>query len=479
MSAPITFYERAAEELHNDQMRHAIGTASFTFIANRNRGMQNLPHAEQVRDQARLMRRHTVANLAKYLEMLAENVKKAGGVVHWAADAAESRAIVRGIAEQNGVKNVIKSKSMVTEEIHLNAELESAGMTVTETDLGEYIAQLAQELPSHIIAPVLHKTRQEIGRLFEDKLDMAYIDDPTELAHVARRTLRQIFLEADMGISGVNFGVASTGTLTLVTNEGNGRMTTSLPRIHVAMMGIERLVPTPGDLALVLQLLARSATGQKLSVYTSLLTGPRRPGDDDGPEQLHLVLVDNGRSNILSTDLAEILTCIRCGACLNACPVYRAIGGHAYGFTYSGPMGSVLSPLFNGLEEFGELPHASSLCGACREVCPVRINLPELLLRLRHDTIEAGHAPGWLKAGIKNYARAATRPWLWKLGAKAARTAGKPIAKDGWISSLPGPLGAWTGGRDFPALAKESFQERWAKRKKQLTITNDQKTNDK
>jgi len=467
MSAPITFYERAAEELHNDQMRHAIGTASFTFIENRNRGMQNLPAAEQVRDQARLMRRHTVANLAKYLEMLAENVEKAGGVVHWAADAAEARAIVRDIAEQNGVKNVIKSKSMVTEEIHLNTELESVGLKVTETDLGEYIAQLAQELPSHIIAPVLHKTRQEIGRLFEDKLDMAYIDDPTELAHVARRTLRQIFLEADMGISGVNFGVASTGTLTLVTNEGNGRMTTSLPRIHVAMMGIERLVPTPDDLALVLQLLARSATGQKLSVYTSLLTGPRRPGDDDGPEQLHLVLVDNGRSNILSTDLAEILTCIRCGACLNACPVYRAIGGHAYGFTYSGPMGSVLSPLFNGLDEFGELPHASSLCGACREVCPVRIDLPELLLRLRNDTIEAGHAPGWLKAGIKNYARAATRPWLWKLGAKAARTAGKPIAKDGWISSLPGPLGAWTGGRDFPALAKESFQERWAKRKRQ------------
>jgi L-lactate dehydrogenase complex protein LldF len=239
-----------------------------------------------------------------------------------------------------------------------------------------------------------------------------------------------------------------------------------MPRIHVAMMGIERLVPTPADLTLGLQLLARSATGQKLTVYTSFITGPKRAADSDGPEQLHLVLVDNGRSNILQTDLAEILTCIRCGACLNACPVYRSIGGHAYGHTYPGPMGSVLSPMFGGLAKFGDLPHASSLCGACREVCPVRIDLPELLLRLRNDTIEAGQAPVWLSASIKNYAMAATRPWMWRLGAKAARAATGAIAADGWIRQMPGPLSAWTGTRDFPALATESFQERWSKRGK-------------
>jgi L-lactate dehydrogenase complex protein LldF len=313
---------------------------------------------------------------------------------------------------------------------------------------------------------VLHKTRQEIGRLFEEKLGVSYTDNPNELAAIARRALRQHFLQADMGISGVNFGVASTGTLAIVSNEGNARMSTTMPPIHVALMGIERLVPTPNDLTLGLQLLARSATGQKLTVYTSFITGPRRSGDPDGPEQLHLVLVDNGRSNILQTDLAEILTCIRCGACLNACPVYRSIGGHAYGHTYPGPMGSVLSPLFSGLAQYGDLPHASSLCGACREVCPVRIDLPELLLRLRNDTIEAGQAPVWLQTGIKGYAKAATNPWLWKMGVRVARQATGLMARQGWIRKMPGPLGAWTEERDFPALAKESFQEKWAKRNK-------------
>jgi L-lactate dehydrogenase complex protein LldF len=374
---------------------------------------------------------------------------------------------VRDIAQKNGVKKIIKSKSMVTEELHLNADLQKAGLEVVETDLGEFIAQLDHDVPSHIIVPVLHKTRQDIGRLFQDKLSVDYTDDPPTLAGIARRTLRQMFLEADMGISGVNMGVASTGTLTIVTNEGNGRMTTSMPRIHVALMGIERIVPTPADLTLVLELLGRSATGQKLTVYTSFMTGPRRSEDSDGPEQLHLVLVDNGRSRILQTDLAEILTCIRCGACLNTCPVYRSIGGHAYGHTYPGPMGSVLSPLFGGLAAYGDLPHASSLCGACREICPVRIDLPELLLRLRNDTVKAGQAPGWLKIGLKLYSQAATRPWLYRLGAKMGSKALSLLARDGWVRRMPGPLSAWTGGRDFPALASESFQERWAKRQRQ------------
>jgi L-lactate dehydrogenase complex protein LldF len=296
-------------------------------------------------------------------------------------------------------------------------------------------------------------------------LGVDYTDDPQALTRIARGVMRQVFLQADMGISGVNFGVASTGTLAIVTNEGNGRMVTSLPRIHVALMGIERLVPTPGDLALVLQLLARSATGQKLSVYTSLMTGPRRPGDSDGPEELHLVLVDNGRSQILQSELAEILTCIRCGACLNACPVYKSIGGHAYGATYPGPMGSVLTPLFNGLGEFGDLPHASSLCGACRDVCPVRIDLPGLLLKLRHETVQEGHAPLWLKIGIKIYAETVKRPWLYRWGGKVAGLGLGLMSKDGWVRRLPPPLNAWTGQRDFPTFARQTFQERWQKRR--------------
>lgn len=466
-TTPITFYERVEHGVNNEVMRGALGRATNRFITLRATSYTSLPHIETVRDRARLMRRHTIANLDHYLEMLVENVEQAGVVVHWAPDAESARRIVLDIARQNGVKWVAKSKSMVTEEIHLNAALEAAGLEVIETDLGEYIAQLAHETPSHIIVPVLHKTRQEIGRLFQQALGGDYTDDPEALTRIARTALRQVFLQADMGISGVNFGVASTGTLTIVTNEGNGRMVTSLPRIHVAMMGIERLVPTPDDLALILQLLARSATGQKITVYTSMMTGPRRPGDNDGPEQLHLVLVDNQRSEILGSELAEILTCIRCGACLNACPVYKSIGGHAYGATYPGPMGSVLSPLFNGLGQFGDLPHASSLCGACRDVCPVRIDLPNLLLKLRHQTVQAGHTPAWLKVGLKVYAETVKRPWLYRLGGKMARFGLNLMGRNGWVRRLPPPLDAWTDRRDFPTFAPQTFQERWQVRRKE------------
>jgi L-lactate dehydrogenase complex protein LldF len=467
-SAPISFYERVDKGIHDDVMRRALANGTSSFTVKREAALGTLPNPDDLRDQARLMRRHTIANLDRYLAQFAEGVERAGGVVHWALDAEQARQIVLDIAQRNNVQRIIKSKSMVTEEIHLNAALEANNLEVVETDLGEFIAQLDHDHPSHIIVPVLHKTRQQIGRLFTDKLGVEYTDDPTTLAKIARRIMRQKFLAADMGISGVNFGVASTGTLTIVTNEGNGRMSTTMPRLHVAMMGIERLVPTPADLTLGLQLLARSATGQKLTVYTTFITGPKRAADGDGPEQLHVVLVDNGRSNILRTDLAEILTCIRCGACLNACPVYRAIGGHAYGHTYPGPMGSILSPLFGGLEQYGNLPHASSLCGACRDVCPVRIDLPELLLRLRNDTVEAGMAPAWLSSGIKAYTQAATHPWLWKMGARVARKGAGAMAQDGWIRQMPGPLSAWTETRDFPALVKESFQERWAKRKENV-----------
>lgn len=465
-TAPISLHDRIETGVHNEVMRAALGRATSRFAVSRLDALATLPNADAVRDRARALRRHTIARLDQYLLELTANVEQAGGVVHWAPDAAAAQRIISAIAQANQVRTIVKAKSMVTEEIHLNAALEAVGLQVIETDLGEYIAQLSQEAPSHIIAPVLHKTRQEIGRLFQQKLGVDYVDDPTTLAGIARDVLRQVFLAADMGISGVNFAVASTGTLALVTNEGNGRMVTSLPRIHVAVMGLERIVPTPADLALILQVLARSATGQKLSVYTSLLTGPRRAADPDGPQQLHLVLVDNGRSGILQSDLAEILTCIRCGACLNICPVYRSIGGHAYGSTYPGPVGSVLSPLLSGLAEFGELAHASSLCGACREVCPVRIDLPGLLLKLRHDTVQTGQAPRWLRLGLQMYTLGATQPWLYRLGGKLAALGARLLAHDGWLQRLPGPLAAWSGQRDFPAFAPRTFQESWARRRK-------------
>lgn len=270
-----------------------------------------------------------------------------------------------------------------------------------------------------------------------------------------------------MGLTGANFGVTETGTMAIVTNEGNGRLSSSLPRYHVVLMGIERLVPTMEDLGLMLQLLARSATGQKLSVYSTMFTGPRRRGDADGPEELHVVLVDNGRTRILGSEYAEMLTCIRCGACLNGCPVYKLIGGHAYAAVYPGPMGSVLSPLLSGFDLYADLPHASSLCGACREVCPVRIDLPGLLLRLRRDTVQTGHRPWWLKLGLSGFAVAAQNPALFRLGAGLAAFGLGLISRSGWISWMPGPLGAWTGSRDFPKFASRSFQARWKERQSQ------------
>jgi L-lactate dehydrogenase complex protein LldF len=360
---------------------------------------------------------------------------------------------------------------MVSEEMHLNHILEGIGVQVVETDLGEYIIQLAGETPSHIIAPVIHKTRQEVARLFQEKLNASDEDlaDVPNMTALARRMLRNDFLQADMGISGVNFGVADTGSICLVTNEGNGRLTTTVPRIHVALMGMERLVPTLADLGVMAQILARSATGQKLSVYTNIITGPRRRTEQgtepDGPEELHVIILDNGRSKILGGELAEILYCIRCGACANVCPVYQQIGGHAYGSVYSGPIGAVVTPGLYGVTGWSELPHASSLCGACREVCPVRINIPRLLLKLREEGTKAGQSPAWLRVGIKLYRFLATRPGLYRLSGRVNSWLTQLLAKEGWIKKLPGPLSGWTDQRDFPAFAPKSFSQRWREEK--------------
>jgi L-lactate dehydrogenase complex protein LldF len=372
---------------------------------------------------------------------------------------------IADLARARGAKLIVKSKSMASEEIHLNQALEQAGLEVAETDLGEYIIQLAGETPSHIVAPSIHKTREQVSALFERHLGMPPTDDIPTMTQVARRALRQRFIQADMGISGVNFGVAESGTVALVTNEGNGRLTTTMPRIHVAVMGIERVVESLDDLGVLLQLLARSATGQRLSVYTTLVSGPARPGEPDGAEEFHLVLLDNGRSRILGGLYAESLLCIRCGACLNACPVYQSIGGHAYGGVYSGPIGAVLTPLLQpGLPDVHKLPQASSLCGACQAACPVRIAIPDMLLRLRADAVAQGQAEAIERAAIAGWKASMLNPRLYRAGGRLAARATRLLGRKGRIRRLPPPLSAWTHRRDFPAFAPKSFNQLWEER---------------
>ncbi|NTV64248.1 MAG: iron-sulfur cluster-binding protein, partial [Oscillochloris sp.] len=409
-----------------------------------------------------------LAHLDELLVQLATKVESRGGTVCWASDATEARRYITELARARGVRTVVKSKSMASEEIQLNHALESVGVEVVETDLGEYIIQMAGETPSHIIAPSIHKTREQVSDLFNQHLGMPPTDDIPTMTQTARRALRQRFLQADMGISGVNFGVADEGAVVVVENEGNARLSTTLPRIHVAIMGIERIVARMEDLGVMLQVLARSATGQRLSVYTSIISGPARASEEDGPEEFHLVLLDNGRSKILGGPYAEALLCIRCGACLNACPVYQAIGGHAYGGVYSGPIGAVLTPLLQpDLPDAFMLPQASSLCGACQEVCPVRIALPDLLLRLRADGVKAGKAPSAEKAAMKGYRLIMNNPVLYRTGGRAARLGSRLLARKGRIRRLPPPLHLWTHGRDFPAIrGAKSFSELWEERER-------------
>ena len=458
--SPAAFHRRVSTALADRQLHVALDRTTSRFAGLRAAGLASLPNAEAVRDRARAIRAQTLARLDEHLERFEQGVVRAGGHVHWARDGREANQIVLDLAKAAGVQRVVKSKSMISEEIGLNHALEAAGLSVTESDLGEYIIQLAGETPSHIIAPAIHKTKEQVGRLFAEKLGVPPTDDPAQMTATVRERLRDVFLTADMGVSGVNFGVAATGTIAIVTNEGNASLTVSAPRVHVAMMGIERLVPTLEDLTVMLEVLARSATGQKLTVYTDLLTGPRR-ADRDGPAELHVVLLDNGRSGLLGTEVGEILACIRCGACLNACPVYREIGGHAYGSVYAGPVGAVLMPAIEGLERWSELPMASSLCGACRDVCPVRIDIPRMLLALRARRTQAGHLERRTRVGLRLYRMAATRPWLFRVGLAAARWLTEVCGTDGWVRRLPPPLSGWTRSRDFPELARRSFSERW------------------
>jgi len=458
----IPFRQRAGSAMKDAFLQEALTIATTKFIDLRREAFEEFPEGEALRDRARAIKEATLQRLDHYLETLIANIERLGGHVHYAKTSEEARAIIVDIARRTGARMAVKSKSMATEEIHLNEALEHAGITPVETDLGEYIIQLAHERPSHIIAPAIHKTKGQVADLFGREFKRRVEADPEVLTKIARDELREKFLQADLGITGANFAVADTGTVVLVTNEGNGRMVTSLPRVHVAVMGVEKVVPSLTDLMVFLAILAKSATGQKLSVYTTLVRGPRRAEELEGPEEFHLVLLDNGRIAQLGGPLREALSCLRCGACLNVCPVYRQIGGHAYGYTYPGPIGILLTAMLEGSRAVKDLAHASSLCGACADACPVRIDIPRMLIELRREVDEKKIAPWVERVAFTLLARLLMRPALYRLAASAGRVLQRPFAREGTISRLPFFLNDWTRTRDLPAVAARTFQERWA-----------------
>ena len=426
---------------------------------------------DAMRGRAAAIKQSVIENLDYYLDLVDKNVRRNGGYVHFADDAEQANQIVLDIARRNGVKTVIKSKSMVSEEMGVNRVLEQAGIEPVETDLGEYIIQLAGETPFHIIAPAMHKTRQDVSELFHEWLKTAPTQDIKRLCEYARDALREKFAAADMGISGANFVVAETGAVCIVTNEGNGRMTTSAPRVHVVLAGMEKVVPALEDLALFLRLLPRSATGQRITSYNTFVSGPRAQSDEDGPEEFHLVLVDNGRLNLLrDATLREALRCIRCGACLNHCPVYQKIGGHAYGWVYSGPIGAIVTPPMTSMKVARDLPYASTLCGACRDVCPVKIDIPKLLLHLRQKIAEGSPAENsatWLERLLMGQWRSAMSSRNALEGkARWGRLARRLATRRGRIAGIaPAPMvSQWAASREFPAPAEQSFARLWRER---------------
>ena len=458
-----SFQRNAEKALSDRQLQTALGRATERFVENRAAAIAQFPGFEAARREASQVKSEALEHLDRHLERFLAEAERRGTSVHVASDAAQARRIAAGIAREEGVTLAVKSKSMAAEEIGLNAALQEAGVEVVETDLGEYIIQLAGEPPSHIIAPAIHKTREQVSALFEKALGEPYTEEIPELTRIARRRLREKFLSAQMGISGANFLCADTGSVVLVTNEGNGRMGTILPRVHLVIAGIEKIIPRLTDLPLFLRLLARSATGQRASSYLSVLTGPKRPGDAEGPAKLHVILLDNGRSGILAGKYRDILKCIRCGACINACPVFQSIGGHAYGWVYPGPIGSVLSTLMLGLPEASALPNASTLCGACEEVCPVGIPLPGMLLELRSDEREQGLKTPLEVLGAKAYAGVMGRAGVLEALQRMAGALSGLFSREGRVTRLPPPFSGWTDRRDFPAPAPQPFRRLWKK----------------
>ncbi len=447
------FREIARLKLADGHTQAALDLATGRLMNGRLAAWEGLGDVEELRERAHEARMRVIDDLDRHVAEFSAALVARGGKPYVARTAEEARAYVVDVCRRTGATLAAKSKSMVSEEIGLNEALESAGVTPVETDLGEYILQLAGEHPVHIVAPAIEKTAEDVAELLGKVEGREVPADLESLTRAARRQLRETFLQAEVGITGANFGVCETGSVCLVTNEGNARLVSSLPRVHVAVMGMERLVATLADLSVCLRLLARSATGQKLSTYTTLVTGPRRPGESDGPEELHVVILDNGRSELVGGRYKEMLACIRCGACLNVCPVYRKTGGAAYGPVYSGPMGAVLAPLLAGLEQAPALPHASSLCGACTEACPVKIPLHELLLELRADLVERGVASRWERLAMTLWSLAWSRPLGYRVSTSLARL-GQPLA------GLVGPGRAWGAGRALPPLARRRYRDR-------------------
>jgi L-lactate dehydrogenase complex protein LldF len=444
----------------------AVQQATDRFVRGRAARVAELPNWEELRQLGSDIRLHTIENMDVYLTRLEEKILATGGQVHWAETAEDARQIVLKIAKEHHVKTAVKSKSMATEEIALNHVLEEAGIEALETDLGEYIIQLAGTGPSHIIAPAVHLTKKEVAAIFSERLGINAPDDPVELTRIAREVLREKFLRAEMGISGGNFLIAETGTLVLVTNEGNGRMCTTMPDLHVAVVGIDKVIPDWESLTVFLKLLARSATGQKLSTYTQFITGPRREEGEFGPKEFHLVLLDNGRSRVLKDPVGrEVFKCIRCGACANVCPVYKNVGGFAYGWFISGPIGAILSPQILGTPAARELPYASTLCGACADVCPVKIPIPTILRHLRRRVAEGDEfaepaLPASLRvtAGLASFALA--QNWLYRLGTRVLPVLMSIFKRGDWIPRAPYPLSRWTNARPLPAFTAR-FRSWW------------------
>jgi L-lactate dehydrogenase complex protein LldF len=464
------FQDNARAALADPELQSALKFVEVNFIARRKEVADKLIEFEALRDSARDIKNHTLAHLDLYLEAYEKRVTAHGGHVHYAVTAADARRIVLDLCRKLGAGTVTKGKSMVGEEIGINDFLEENGVVPVETDLGEYIIQLRNEPPSHIIAPAVHLTKAQVEADFRRVHTHLPADrsmaEPEMMLAEARAVLREKFLAADVGITGANFLIAETGSSIIVTNEGNGDLTQTLPRAHIVLASIEKLVPTLEDAAQMLRVLARSATGQEMSVYTTISTGPRREDDPDGPNEYHVILLDNGRSAMLGGELRDMLRCIRCGACMNHCPVYHAVGGHAYGWVYPGPMGSVLTPSLIGIDKAGNLPNASTFCGRCEEVCPVRIPLPKLMRHWREREFERHLSPATVRAGLKVWSFFARRPRLYgfatSIASRMLAMVGKSRGRFGWLPLANG----WTRHRDFPSPPGTTFQAQWKKRRR-------------
>ena len=475
MGKPPSYSEAAREGLANACLQRSLKSLQARYGQGALAAWRTLADPT-LRSRVKARRLQTLAHLDRALEQLAEGIRARGGQVFFAATAAEANAYVLELARRRGVQRVVKGKSMLSAEIGIDAALAAENIEVVETDLGEFIVQIAGSTPSHIIAPCIHMDRQQIGRLFADRLGIPYTDDPPTLTRAARKALRQHLLTADMGLTGCNLACVETGQISLVSNEGNIRMATTLPRLHVALMGMERIAATLDDQRDLLQLLTQGAALQKLSTYVSFVGGPRREGDPDGPEEFHLVIIDNGRSRILADpEFSEVLACIRCGACLNICPVYGRIGGHAYHSPYSGPIGAVVTPLLAGINRHSDLCRGETLCGACRDICPLAIDLPRMLAALRHKL--AYGDPAWQVRPYNRIEALAFKGWGWLVERPARyawflrffRAVQRPfIGCNGMIGRIPGLKSGWTGGRDLAPLAPVSFREQWRARQRRV-----------